>query len=390
VIEKNSSNTFAISFLSTDPQFAQDFTRKLTLEVINNSAQAKRAKVNATDQFIDEQLANITNELKAKGKKIEDFKVSHLGELPEQASANMSAISGLHSQLNAVENAMQQAQERSKNIEFRVQEHRRMNLLSQSLAAVDATIKPVAGNRGPSSAEVDLAKLKNQLALFRTKYTENYPDVLMIKKEISRLEQQIQNQKSAVATEMTPIGEAAAEKGKKEKAAVDQIDPMEAAFQFEESNIKSEIAKRQKEKDEILQQIKIYQNRLKLAPMLEQELVTHLREESVLKAQFDNLQKQKFSTKMAKTVEEGDKNATYKVIDEANLPGKPENLNRLQLILMGIGGGFVVGLGAAFGRELMDTTIASEEEAKKLLDLPVLVTIPVVPKEKKNKNLKIA
>ena len=164
---------------------------------------------------------------------------------------------------------------------------------------------------------------------------------------------------------------------------------MEASFKFEADSIKSEIAKREKEKKELEQQINLYQSRLKLGPRLDQELATLLREAEVLRTQYDNLQKQKFSTKMATTVETDKRSESYRIIDPANLPVKAEYPNRLQIVLMGIGGGLILGIGAAFGRELLDTTIAGEEEAKQVLNLPVLVTIPTVPKEKK-KNKKIA
>jgi len=42
---------------------------------------------------------------------------------------------------------------------------------------------------------------------------------------------------------------------------------------------------------------------------------------------------------------------------------------------MGIGAGFVLGIAAAFGRELLDTTLGSESEAAAVLKLPVLVSI---------------
>jgi polysaccharide biosynthesis transport protein len=245
-----------------------------------------------------------------------------------------------------------------------------------------------AENKGnqPSSAEAELSAKKAMLAQYLAKYTTTHPDVLTLQRDITRLEQQIQNQKAAAGTELTPMTEIAAGSGKNEKPA-EQSDPMEAAFQFEAESIKTEIAKREKEKQGLLQQIALYQKRLNLSPTREQELATLLREQEVLETQYGNLQKQKFNTQMASTVETDKKNETYKIIDEANLPVKAEYPNRLQIILMGIGGGFVLGIGAAFGRELLDSTIGSEEEAKKLLNLPVLVTIPTVPKEKKRKKI---
>jgi succinoglycan biosynthesis transport protein ExoP len=385
-IEKTSNTTFTISFMATDPQFAQTVTKQLAQELIRISSSAKKDKVLATDQFIDDQLRQATAALAAQEEKIKEFKTAHLGELPEQGNANANALAGLHSQLTAAESAIQQAQERQKLLDFKWQEHKRLNLLSQSVAATDSMVKSAEKKpTPPSPAELELAAKKELLAQYMTKYTPRHPDVVNLTREVDRLEQQIRQSKAAAA-EIKPSEEAS---GDARKAAqpnnADTGDPMETSFQFEADGIKAELAKREKEKSEILRQIKLYQSRLNLAPALEQEMATLLREEDVLKGQCDNLQKQKFSAQLATTVETDKKNETYRIIDEASLPVKPEYPNRLQIILMGVGGGLLVGIGAAFGRELMDTTIGSEEDAKRMLDLPVLVTIPALPKEKKRK-----
>jgi polysaccharide chain length determinant protein (PEP-CTERM system associated) len=385
-IEKTSNSTFTISFTSTDQQFSQTVTRQLAQELIRISTSKKKEGVLATDQFIDEQLRQTKEALNAQGEKVTRFKNAHLGELPEQVSANMSALSGLHSQLNSIETAMHQAQERQKMLDFKVQERKRLNLLSRSLTATQAVVK-TPENRvvtGPSPAEVELAAKKAQRAQNAAKYTPTHPDMLILTLDIERLEKLVQDQKSAAVVDLAPKQDAPADTEKIDKVA-DQYDSVDPSFQFEADNIKAELVRREKEKAETLQQIKLYQKRLNLTPSLDQELATLLREEGVLKAQHDNLQKQKFSSQMATTVETDKKNETYKIIDEANLPVKAEYPNRVHIILMGLGGGLLFGIGAAFGRELLDTTIGNEEEAKRLLNIPVLVTIPIVPKEKKTR-----
>lgn len=374
-IEKTSNNTFTISFVATDPQFAQTVARQLAQELIRISTNTRKDRVVATDEFVDEQLRQSAEALAAEEEKIKQFKLAHLGELPEQGAANMNALTGLHSQLTAVETALQQAQERQKLLDFRWQERRRLDLISRTL---DATKDPKPGDKGQnaiSSTAADLATKKALLDQYRLKYTANHPDVAALTREISRLEQQVGNQSPQ---DDGSKGASGADSSK----SVSDRDPMESAYQFESNSIKDEIARREKERQEIRQQIKGYQGRLQLAPALEQELATLLREQEMLKTRYEGLQKQKFGTQMATTAENDKKNETYKVIDEANLPVRPESPNRVQLVLLGIGGGLALGIGAAFGRELLDSTIGSEDEAKRILDLPVLVTIPIAPTKK--------
>jgi len=81
---------------------------------------------------------------------------------------------------------------------------------------------------------------------------------------------------------------------------------------------------------------------------------------------------------MAARLETDTSKDSYKIVDNANLPSKPVFPNRLQIILMGIGGGVLLGLGAVVGREYIDPTLRSEDEAASILNLPVLAVIPEI------------
>jgi capsular polysaccharide biosynthesis protein len=52
---------------------------------------------------------------------------------------------------------------------------------------------------------------------------------------------------------------------------------------------------------------------------------------------------------------------------------------------MGIGAGMAVGLGAAVGREVLDSTLGTEEEVAAVLKLPVLAAITEIPAKQPRK-----
>jgi len=105
------------------------------------------------------------------------------------------------------------------------------------------------------------------------------------------------------------------------------------------------------------------------------------REHEALKQQYSSLQGKKFQAQMTPNLEANKNSDTYRVIDEANLPESPAFPNRVQIALMGLGAGVVLGIGAAFGRELLDNTLGSEDEVAAVLKLPVLVSISEIPKK---------
>ena len=69
------------------------------------------------------------------------------------------------------------------------------------------------------------------------------------------------------------------------------------------------------------------------------------------------------------------------LIDEANLPEIPASPDRVRIVLMGLLAGLVMGVGASLGRELLDSTLSTEEEAAATLKMPVLVSLNEISKK---------
>jgi polysaccharide chain length determinant protein (PEP-CTERM system associated) len=382
-IERTSNDTFTLSFVDRDPKFAQTATKQLGDELIRLNTALRMDKVIVTDQFLDRQLRQAEQELTAQEEKIKQFKMAHLGELPEQASANLNNLSSLNSQLGAAENALQQARYQQKLLDFRVQQSKRAGALSVGTA--EKKENPLA----PLMDE--LAAKRSQRNAILAKYTAKHPDAERVSREILELEQQLKEgqlaldaEKNSDVAELTPLGDKSKNSS---QAMVDNEQGSTAdqgmdAFAFEAQTIKGEIQKRENEKQDILAQIRTIQAKLNLTPALEQELSALFREQDNRRQKYSNLQSKKFNSQMSATVETDKKNETYKIIDEANLPVKPVYPNRTQIILLGIGGGFAIGIAAAFGREFMDSTISSEEEAVAVLNLPILAIISEIPRRK--------
>ena len=73
------------------------------------------------------------------------------------------------------------------------------------------------------------------------------------------------------------------------------------------------------------------------------------------------------------------------VVDEAEVATEPSNINHTKDILMFIAIGIVVAVAYVFILNMLDTTIKSVEEVEKLLDLPVIASIPMWVFEKGGK-----
>jgi len=292
-----------------------------------------------------------------------------------------------------MDSAIQQAQMRLDTLEFSYQERKRLEAQAQNRAAIDRSQSGVVNDAALSSLsprEIELVRKRELLAQYLTKYTENHPDVLTLNRDIRRLEQQAGDVVLSAESDSIQATEGATEERAGAVATAESADTLDNQYRFATNRINIEIENREKERQNILQQIRTYRARLNLAPALEQELATLMREQENAMERYDTLQKRKLSTEMATAVETGRRDETYRIIDEANLPFRAEYPNRTELVLIGLGAGFMLGIGAAFARELLDSTISTEEEAKKILNLPILATIPIIHGKSKNSKEKTA
>jgi succinoglycan biosynthesis transport protein ExoP len=383
-ISSISRNTFKISYAGDNPQLAQTITKSTVESLIQASNSLRKTKAVETDQFLDKQLHQTEQDLQVQEGRIKDFKVEHLGELPEQAAANMNALNGLTTRLASIENAIQQAKDQQKMLDLRTQEQKRLDALTRSISVPPASQQSPAIKEAKTAAANPLLAAKlEELRNLTSKYTPNHPDVIRVSREVEELKRRSEPSSSpsqSVRAEdkkdsnTTQPGEALTE--------TDTMLKIEAAqLRVEAESIKNEIANREKEKDEILKQMKTYQSRLNQAPVREQQFMDLSRDYDALKQQYRDLQNKKFQSQLTTNLEGDTQRDTYRVIDEANLPWKPVFPDRMQVVMLGLVAGIAVGIGAAFGREVLDTTLSSEEEVTAVLKLPTIATISEVSNE---------
>jgi uncharacterized protein involved in exopolysaccharide biosynthesis len=269
-------------------------------------------------------------------------------------------------------------------MDFRAQQQKQLNLLSRSFLDQAPLSKPAENAaKGPVASNPLLEAKQAELKALMLKYTPNHPDVVRATREVDALKRQ------AEANVSPAVSATSGSEEKTDSASMNDValgssamlDIEAAEIKVQAETYQSEIAKREKERDSILGQIKNYQSRLNMAPALEQQFMGLSREYEIIKQQYANLQSKKFQAQMTTDLETGKNNDIYRIVDEANLPEAPAFPNRAQIVLLGLGGGLVLGIGAAFGRELMDSTLSGEEETTTLLKLPVLASISEIPQK---------
>ena len=182
VIIPQTRNLFVISYQDTDPTTARNVVQSLLTIFAENTAGTQRAQMDNAQRFLNDQIALYEQQLRDAEKRNADFRTAHLDVLSGAASA--ASIDSLRKLLEQTKNDLQDAivkrDEVQKNMEGLV-----------PVGNLDATAASAALAAGGPNAEQRLVALQQQLVDLRLRDTDQHPDVIALKNQISALSAEI-------------------------------------------------------------------------------------------------------------------------------------------------------------------------------------------------------
>ena len=358
---------FKINYSARDPHVAQKVTSELTGLFINENLRVRQQLSEDTTKFIGSQLENARASLAEQEAKVREFKGQHEGELPSQEASNLQILSGLQSQLQNEQDALNVAKQQRVYLQTLIAQNRALHTTSRS-----ADGSPT----GLVAIDQELDRLRSKLAELSSRYTDHYPEVESVKDEIAKDEKtrtQLVAELKAKGSSARQVDDAA--------AARDAADPLNAPLLQLQGQLQAnqaEIANREQAVAELKGRVGSYQSRLNSAPASEQQLADLTRGYDQTKANYDELLKKQNDSTMATNMEQMQQGERFSMIDPPSLPGKPDFPNRLKFCGLGLAVGLALGLVVVVGLEFMDDRLHSEKQIKLLLPTAILSEIPEI------------
>ncbi len=356
-------SAFNIYYESRDPEMAQKATNELANLFITENLEQRQERSENTTRFLLDQLDEARQKLAEQEARVREFKDKHIGELPSQTQSNLQILGGLQSQLQNEQDSLNRAKQQNTYMD---------SLLNQYRALDRGTKSGGIGPAGLAAIDQELDRLKGQLADLSSRYTDKHPDVRKTKEQIARTEKM----RERVIADMGKGGDGATS----EPAAV-SMDPKSAPLLELESQLKanhSEIANRQTAIRDLQNRIGEYQGRLNHAPLIEQQFADITRDYEQSKANYDSLLAKKNQSQMSTNLEKTQQGEHFRMLDPPNLPEKPHKPNRLQLCLVGLVAGLILGSVAAVGADRIGGSVHTEREIKKIVPFEILAEIPML------------
>jgi polysaccharide biosynthesis transport protein len=363
----NQISAFNIYYSAGSAKMAQQVTSELSNLFINENLEVRQEQSEGTTKFLENQLESARQSLAEQESKVREFKGQHVGELPTQVASNMQILGGLQSQLQSEEDALNAAKQQHVYLETLVGPYR-----SLRTSAKGAEGSPL----GLSAIDVELDKLKGELADLSSHYTDRHPDIRKLKDQIAKNER-MREQLLADIKMKTDKSQPDDSAGVGNAGELTQTSPLaQLESQLHANDV--EIKNREQAVTALKSRINDYQARLNQEPVREQQLAELTRGYDQSKENYDELLKKKNDSAMATRMELLQQGERFHVLDPPSLPFKPAFPNRLKFCGMGLGIGIALGTVVAGAFELMDDRLYSEKDLKELLPVAVITEIPPI------------
>ncbi len=359
------TSAFRISYQGQDPATVAEVANQIGSLFIDENLRTRESHAEGTSEFIGAQLEQAKKTLTDLESQVEDYKLKHKGELPEQESSLAGELSRAQIELQVNADAIDRA-------------GRQKALLSTSVALAESTTRALEGAAAKSappaaaaSAESNhAAALQAELDALRLRYTEDHPDIKRLEKLVA---QALQTDKTA-----RPAGTAAAKATNSDGAGPDLLQQRERV-----ANLRTELALAGHEQDiktaerkQLLSRVAGMQARMDTLPVREQQLTALSRDYEIAKANYKALLNNRLSADMATDMERRQQGERFAMIDPAQPPSKPFSPDRAAWLGGACAVSLLLSVVAGVVREMKRNVLLGEWELPP--DVPILGRITAI------------
>jgi uncharacterized protein involved in exopolysaccharide biosynthesis len=324
-IRVEGENAFELTYSSREKETAAKVANRLPAIFAEETLKLRQAQASRATQLFQDEMASLSKDLTGWERKIAQFKVDHMGELPEQMEMNMRGLERISAQLQ------------TKSEELRSAEARRSDLARARNAADSEAGRLEAAENG----------LTRQLVTAKTTWTADHPEIQRLSNELEGMSAKRKDAEGRMYAERA------------ERTRVAQLI----------TSIQADITNLQK-------QAETYQARLDKTPRWAHELGVLNRDYEISRTKYQSVVSRKVEAELAEDLEAKSAKSLFNVISPAGVPfnpAKPDRMGGMLVTLL-----VALGLGVLTGvvMEMRDDSLRDSSEVRERIPLPVLAVVP--------------
>src|SRR5580704_9077342 len=343
---------FFISFKANDPRTAQLVCGEIQSLFVSENLSDRAASAAGTTEFLKGQLADAKAKLDEQDARLAKFQQTYMGKLPGAEASNINMLTTLNTQLDAATQALARMEQDKSYAE---------SILAMQIQN-QGTQAPEHSGLAPQAQQVELQQLLAEEADLSARYTDDYPDVVTVRRKIKELRQKMAEAPATTAVASPSTPKPTDSLGVQQLRA--QIHAMEQG-----------IAQKKRDQAAIQAQLHTYQDRVAASPEVEEEYKSITRDNQTAQAFYDDLLNKMNQSKMATDLERRQQGEQFRVMDEPNLPESPAFPKRPVFVGGGLAAGLLLGLLIVALLEYLDTAVRTERDIWAFTKLPTLGVI---------------
>jgi polysaccharide chain length determinant protein (PEP-CTERM system associated) len=366
VVGRGNNEAFTVAFEGREPPTVMQVTNTLASLFIEENLKVRERLAEETSEFLDLQLQEAQAQLEKQERALQEFKKEHMGMLPEQMDVNLKALDRLQLELQNLNEAIRNAEERSRTMDHMQLE---MLTLSEAIRNTSEQNGNVTSNTHNSiQDEPELERLQKQLAQLQSQFNDNYPDVIALKQRIN-----------AIGTPLAPKSTVSEPARQTQSAPLQESHlalQLQRGLQTQLQTMKSEIRALIEKRDGVANLIKEYQKKIDNTFTNAQQLMSLNRGYELSQSNYQSLLSKKLNAKLSENLEKKQKGEKFRIIDPAHTPERPYKPNVPKIILFGSVSSGGIGVGLVLLLEYLKAVFRKPEDFDGVVDVPILVTIP--------------
>jgi uncharacterized protein involved in exopolysaccharide biosynthesis len=348
-------------------------------QFIDENLKAREQQATGTTDFLSSQLQEARKVLEDQEAKLRDFRMKHIGEMPEQQNADLQILGQLRSQLQLEGEGLARAEQQKSYLQ---------SMMTTTAPVVDldeAEPAPAAAAPGVSPAAAPpvskLAAMQTRLAALQKRYGDGHPEIRKLKQEMA--DEEAAEKASPAAAPPPPVvatvpAEAMPAPPRPKRAPISVPQYVNPVLQSQLKVVEEEITKHKAEQQRLNKLAAGYQAKLEAIPVREQEIANLVRDYEISKAHYSQLLDKQLSAETATQLEIRQKGEKFSILDPAQPAERPSSPNRALIDAGGAIGGLALGLLLALMTEFLGMSITSPEQVVLATGTLVLEVIPVI------------
>jgi succinoglycan biosynthesis transport protein ExoP len=326
-VKLDGDSAFEITYTGTNGKQAAEVANAIPKVYADQTLKLRQDEAARATALFDEEMTELKNQVTDWEKKIAQFKVDHLGELPEQLEVNMRGLERIGALLQ------------TKSEEMRIWDARRSTLNLQHDAGDTEAGRLKAAEDG----------LTQQLVEAKNVYTADHPEVQRLTTALQAMKQK------RIAAEAQLVAE------RQEKARATQMEQQV-----------------EKEMEDLHRQAQVYQDRLNNTPKWAQQLGGLQRDYEITRTKYESVVSRKVESEIAQEMEAKNAKTMFNVVSPAEVPSVPAKPDRTTASLIVLLLALAAGVITAVMIEMRDDSLRDIAEVKERLPLPVLAVVPQI------------